>query len=371
MNPLKTIKSILPVIFISISVVLLMTVTGCEGPEGPAGVDGIAGVDGVDGVDGADGNLTCISCHNSDVQQENRFAYNSSQHASGSISLDYAGGRASCARCHGHEGFVEFMTTGSVADNIGNPTQITCQTCHSLHTTFDSLNYALRTDGAPVDYLLDDSSYDVGEGTNLCATCHQPRRGYSDYDDESHADSAMVTSTHAGPHHGPQSAVLSGMAGDDRLGSVDITALGAGTHESVGCNGCHMHKGDDLEVGGHTFWPNVDKCGTCHAGASDFDINSYITDLDVKIATLQAHLVAASGQGIERVDGVWSVIADSTVHGILHLDSDGAAHPAVGQFERDVFSAFWNYMVATEDKSHGVHNPNYVEALIDNALEAF
>jgi hypothetical protein len=35
-----------------------------------------------------------------------------------------------------------------------------------------------------------------------------------------------------------------------------------------------------------------------------------------------------------------------------------------------VAQAFFNWIGLTEDRSKGVHNPRYIEALIDNSIEA-
>lgn len=66
--------------------------------------------------------------------------------------------------------------------------------------------------------------------------------------------------------------------------------------------------------------------------------------LEAKIATLKTKLTAA---GL--------------------LDKTGA--PVVGKYPAAKADALWNYLlVAVEDKSHGVHNMPYAEALIDAAL---
>lgn len=320
---------------ISLSIIMIFTMA-CEGPQGEPGADG------VDGIAGVDASVSCISCHSTEVKADNEMAYRRSQHALGET-LDYAGGRSGCARCHSGTGFVEFQETGEVIANLNNPEAISCKSCHGLHTTFEEDDYALRMDDT-LHLLIDDLVEVTLGASNLCATCHQPRKAYTYYDDGA-GDSVYVSSTHAGPHHGPQSTVLLGLGGDERIGSTDITALGPATHgTSVKCIGCHMHESTDETVGGHTWWPNVAKCQECHSGVSDFDVNGYITATDIKIETLFSKLLTI---------------------GIL----DSAGHPVVDTFTRDEFSAFWNYMTVVEDRSHGVHNPAYVKALLDNSLE--
>ncbi|MCK5332017.1 MAG: hypothetical protein KAK01_11450 [Candidatus Marinimicrobia bacterium] len=320
-------------------IMVAMSSIGCEGPEGQAGADG---VDGIDGVDGVDGNVTCLSCHEESNMLEIRFEYNQSQHASGDISLDYAGGRSSCAECHSGSGFVEFMVTGDVEANH-TPTAITCNSCHGLHTDFTEEFPALRiTADATID--LWDGTTETFGASNMCAFCHQPRRGYLDYDDTvAGDDSASITSSHAGPHHGPQAGVLLGTIGDGRNGttSIDVT----NQHASVACVDCHMESGD------HSFWPKIESCTTCHSGLTTFDRDGFQTDIEADMVLIREELVAVHALGTDTVEGVVEY------------------HPHVGKISGTEFSAWWNYMVVVEDKSLGIHNPKFVEKLVANAKE--
>ena len=123
-------------------------VTGCEGPEGPMGpagtngTDGTNGTNGTDGTNGVDGNVSCLECHSADNPQSKLEEFHRSAHSAGAIAVDYAGGRASCAECHSHEGFLEYDRTGTVAEDITNPSAWECKTCHNIHTTFEQTDYA-------------------------------------------------------------------------------------------------------------------------------------------------------------------------------------------------------------------------------------
>ena len=130
------------ILTMAICAVAFAFVTGCEGPEGPQGPKGDKGDQGDQGIQGDQGpqgdagNVTCLECHEGDGIQEKQAQFHQSQHASGAIAVDYAGGRASCAQCHSHEGFVEFARTGSVGADIINPSAWQCKTCHNIHDTF-------------------------------------------------------------------------------------------------------------------------------------------------------------------------------------------------------------------------------------------
>jgi hypothetical protein len=41
-----------------------------------------------------------------------------------------------------------------------------------------------------------------------------------------------------------------------------------------------------------------------------------------------------------------------------------------GTYPVKLASCFWNYSLFEEDKSEGIHNPDYMEALLTNTKEA-
>lgn len=166
---------------------------------------------------------TCLSCHSDDFKTQVEFQFNQSAHRAGAIAVDYAGGRASCAECHSHEGFVEFAATGDVAENITLPTGWQCKTCHNIHQTFEKDDYAMRL-AEPITFIYDETVIADFGNSNLCANCHQSRRSgpydmggeMVDTDDDDVDDFTVpagdfyITSTHYGPHHGAQANVLHG-----------------------------------------------------------------------------------------------------------------------------------------------------------------
>ena len=336
---MKSKKVILFTVVIAFSFLLMQCTK--EGPMGPPGADGL---------NGQDGNVVCLECHsaeNADAVMAlfmQSIHYQSVTQYNGQPTYIYAGegeNRKSCAPCHTHEGFVEVMFTGrdTLVEALVGPSHITCETCHSNHQSFDfetdGQDYALRLTEATT-LLVGGDVVDLGGTSNACLFCHQPRRGWDSYDDGSysHPDSVYISSSHAGPHHGPQAIVLigkGGIADGDESGHIDL-----------GCTGCHMGEAG-TDIGGHSFWPNVANCTECHSDATDFDVNGSQTALHTKVESLKTKLQTA---GVLDVDG----------------------HTVVGVYHRDVFQAWWNFMVVEEDKSMGVHNPGYCEALIDDAI---
>ncbi len=357
--------------------------SSCEGPaglDGTDGADGTDGIDGTDGTDGVDGNVTCLVCHNVESKEAIASEFAASQHASGSIAVAYAGGRSSCAQCHSHEGFLEFARTGDVANNFTSPSPWECSTCHDLHTDFEGTDYAFR-DGDAVTFVAD-ATVTLDEGNNnTCINCHQSRRTVAGYDNKTENDTitrkftgediavyttaavgptgsitldetgtvdtlvvvfdvpvathAYISSTHAGPHHGPQANVWSGQA----AGVVDGTAYGP---HAPGCVSCHMGP-----ESGHTFHPVEDNCAVCHSSP--------------KLPGLDA-----------TADRLEDIALELEVIHAIHIDESwesgdplfGAAHPVYASLARDDFNAWWDFMVVLEDRSKGAHNPVYVNTLL-------
>ncbi len=310
---------------------------GEAGPAGPAGPEGPAGPAGPAGADGADaslGDLTCAECHNdTTLLTGKQTAWSESLHGTGEAYV--RGSSASCAGCHSGGGFSAMVAAGqnpgSVEAGDPNPTRQDCRACHEIHTSYTSADWALATTDAVDLYAFEGVTYDGGEG-NLCVNCHQPRRQI-----EAAVDGMIeVTSTHWGPHHGPQSAMLLGIAG-----AGDVSGSPSSHYNMVEgtCVTCHMGEGAS-----HTFEPVDAVCADCHG--EDFDYSEAQAEVQEMLDELEAGLIAKG----------W-------------LDEEG--HPAVTQVPEAEAAALWNWIyIAHEDKSLGVHNMNYTKALIEAGLAA-
>jgi hypothetical protein len=284
--------------------------------------------------------LTCTECHNDTAIITGKKApWETSVHGAGTAA-EYAGGRDGCAACHSGASFSKMVAEGSTPDawegDIADVTHQDCRTCHQIHTSFTSEDWALETTAAVPLYAFEDVTYDGGAG-NLCANCHQPRRALA-LDEEGLVD---VTSTHWGPHHGPQAAMLMGTGG-----AGEAADGSPGAHYSMvegTCVSCHLGENDN-----HTFLPGVGACQDCHADIEDFDFSGLQTEVDAMLAEL--------GEKLEA-------------EGMYELE---AGHPVVGKYEAAKGEALWNYIyIAVEDGSRGVHNPSYIKALLEASLAAF
>jgi formate-dependent nitrite reductase cytochrome c552 subunit len=210
--------------------------------------------------------------------------------------------------------------------------------------------FALRLNG-PVMWIADegygDTSIDFGDNSNTCANCHQSRRAEPNISDP--GETFEITSVHYGPHHGAMSNVLAGALFAEIPGSLPYN--GASPHVGIGvtCVSCHMSTYTD-GTGGHTWWPNIDNCTGCHPGATDFDINQVQTDTQALLDQLRDLLL---DQGV-----------------IEWVEEDMAYEPVLGTYQMEQAQAFFNWIGLTEDRSLGVHNSDYVKALLTNSIEA-
>lgn len=350
---------------IGISVVAFAFFVSCEGPVGPVGPIGLAGTDGTDGVDG---NVTCLACHSTGNIQNVKEQFSQSVHSAGQVAVDYAGGRASCARCHSSEGFIEYAANGTVAENISAPSAWECKTCHDIHETFDEVDFAsiLRL-ADPIAFIFDEAvTADFGN-SNLCANCHQSRRAEPNTTDP--GATFAITSTHYGPHHGAQSNVLYGVGFAQIVGSMSYPAAGSATHmtaETGKCTGCHMATYGNGQ-GGHTFNPAIDACTECHAGATDFDINGVRTAIATQLDELR-DLLVVRGVLVQAVEDIYELNPETGNIDLVTVI--GGYHPVVGTYSMAEAQAFFNWTGLDEDRSQGVHNPAYVKALLTNSIEA-
>ena len=306
------------------------------GPAGPAGPEGPAGPPGPAGESAMATDLSCTECHNDTALiTGKKAAWTDSIHGSGEAFV--RGSSASCAGCHSGGAFSEMVAAGLRPDQVEsgdpNPTHQDCRTCHQIHTTFTGEDWALETDAAVTLFAYgEDVVYDGGKG-NLCGTCHQPRRAFAVGDD----GMVNVNSTHWGPHHGPQTAMLLGIAG---AGEVEGKAAAHYSMVEDTCVSCHVGENDD-----HSFEPNIAACQECHADIEDFDFSGLQTEVDAMAEELHELLEAAD------------------------MYHDG--HPVVGLYEPNKAAALWNYILITaEDSSHGVHNPSYTKALLEWSIAA-
>jgi hypothetical protein len=293
---------------------------------------------------------SCFTCHGEDgLLLAAEGEWRNSIHASGN-NVDYTNRLgSSCPQCHDHQGFVEYLATGSVSPPYDQVSSIHCFTCHSPHVRG---NLSLRTD-AP--YTLENGEIFNHGPANLCVNCHHSRLSAATITDN------QPVSEHWGPHHGPQGDLLNASNGYEFDGYDYGNTGHANIFNNVGCIGCHMgnpqtHIG--YRIGGHSFnmvyydiiedtaLTLVGVCQQCHPSTESFDHDGIQTEVDSLLEELETLLYAA---------------------GVIGAD----AHPFDDDTIPDVnvAGALYNFLVVEEDRSHGVHNPEYIVDLLESAIE--
>ncbi|MFV0377895.1 MAG: hypothetical protein ACK5JD_11420 [Mangrovibacterium sp.] len=311
---IKTIIHLLPVVAL-----LLFVMPSCV-KEGPPGLDG---------------GDSCLECHNNSTLSVINTDFAESKHVKGT---SWARGASSdCSPCHSNEGFLASLAGSSATST--NP--LTCTACHTHGTVpvfedEDGEPVFLRTTD-PVILLGGGATLDLGSASNLCANCHQPRGVVPSPDATT---GVIAVTTRFGPHHGPQSTMLAGMGLYPFTGSKSIPTEKSHAHVSAGCTTCHMDEGS------HTFGkPEFAACSDCHGTLTSFDYKGVQTSVTSLMDQIKAKLITAGA-----------------------LNATGAI--VAGSYSPTVARALWNYTSVSEDKSEGVHNPDYIIAILTNTLEA-
>ena len=108
--------------------------------------------------------------------------------------------------------------------------------------------------------------------------------------------------------------------------------------------------------GGHTFNPTVLACTSCHGELEDFDYNGAQTEVAELLVELRDILLEKG------------VIVGDEEHGYHPVNERD--NPGEATFSMVQAQAFFNWIGLEEDRSLGVHNPNYVNALLKNSIAA-
>jgi len=220
------------------------------------------------------------------------------------------------------------------------------------------------------------------------------------------------TSSHWGPHHGPQSTFLEGIQGMEIAGSVAYLAPGSATHRaSSSCVECHMgndENGNPNSSDNHQWLSNDNSCLNCH-GTVPSEVSGFASQMEELKVLIEAvvgweyqysivrdtngdPVYVADNDGnltkLQFLDIDGNVTTKSSEYVIL-TDTDGVTkltqpftgvvhdgHPTTGFYGRGVYwpigaaEAGWNYLLLEEDSSHGIHNPAYAKALLTNSIES-
>jgi hypothetical protein len=398
---------------------IIAAMTGCEGRTGPEGKDASESA-----LEGFAPGIKCATCHNPDLDTTYRVLakevqYEASGHFDGG---DFTRNSFDCAGCHTNEGFFERYSRG-FANETFNPTAPSgpicnqgypnasppgCFTCHSPHSR---ANFTVRDSNAVNIFTLiagqTTQQWNSSNASNLCVKCHQPRMTSTfmwrsgttpaswqpDPSKTNITDTAKIYTSRWNNHvSGEPVQTLLGFGGVEIPGptpynnSYHTTLVSMRT---LGCEDCHMATvNSSNQNGGHTFWVrylasgstspsyNVNGCNVtgCHTGLTASATDAYWgkrTIIIGKIAQLANMMmdttitkkwslpqggkaIAWVTSSVSGIDTTWSVNASGTKPLII-----------VPAFKT---GALWNLQQIQYEKSHGMHNYQYVNALLDNSI---
>ena len=288
----------------------------------------------------------------------------------------------------------------------------TCQTCHDPHKT------TLRVDGDSGVNAAGFNVQNAGAGA-LCIVCHNSRNGavYAD----------TVLASWSAPHTPSQSDVFAGRNAiffggtQAQLGTTPAALPNEAAHKILGdtCVTCHVTLiPADIQAQytpantNHTFRSSFQVCVNCH-GANIGDIvasqvDGKMTDLSNALGVLFRTKINANGTDAMTVypinpdgsvgdnplpskvtiaAGSVQVVALSTVHGspaLIVTLTDGktmyaagvssfkyggaALFPVTTGPQQIAAAAFYNYLYVQGGAAHGVHNPSFVNGVLDATM---
>jgi hypothetical protein len=240
---------------------------------------------------------------------------------------------------------------------------IACATCHDPHDEKNPGQVRTTANVPLVTANGESPVIDIGGTGKLCMHCHHARRG-----PESQIQDGY---DHFGPHANPQADMLAGKSAYHAVAAVDFEWADP-SHLKVqnSCKTCHLNMIEygvvaDSAVTGHEFLPKVEACASCHGVISSFRDIKALDDFD--------------GNGViegvqDEVEGLMTILEDALVdsfaaRGIIitgeELPDSLGSLTATSLLMRE---AGYNYVFVLDDKSLGIHNPDYCVQLLQQSI---
>ena len=233
---------------------------------------------------------------------------------------------------------------------------ISCPVCHDPHDATNPGQIRTVADVQLATANGESPIITIGGVGKLCMQCHHARRA---------GESQIANGyDHFGPHANPQADMMAGKTGYHAVAPAGfVWATPSHLNVSNSCKTCHLNMAEydgTTAVTGHTFLPTVAACANCHGTITDFDDIMALEDFD--------------GDG--TVEGIQSEVA-----GLLHVLEEALVADGLDTTGTDILGALgdtltstlvqreagWNYAFVEEDKSHGVHNPDYAVQLLQQS----
>jgi hypothetical protein len=366
----------------------------------------------------------CAVCHGEPLRHGRFQQWQLSGHANYELAIDESES-GSCARCHTGNGFLAWLPVLLDDDPATDPLDdvdvdwtadevhpLTCVACHDPHdigtVSGNESNATVWISGDTPPLIAGYTVYGAGQGA-ICMTCHNSRRGLRN--DDTFATVVGTAEAARAPHGSSQTDVLMGQ----NAFFVEVGVRGAHSYVEDTCVNCHMEQTPPPDLlaynqGGlnHTFYAGIDICAKCHeemvdgesAVASFTDASDTLQLLlEDALLSLIAELTAAgnsidlSGEAtitnagdianlvfgetrgrqaitVELTDG--TSFGPYRMNDIAVLDGTGAEDPPeLYDFaDERLIKAGWNWNLANNDGSKGIHNPTFVATFMDASIDA-
>lgn len=265
----------------------------------------------------------------------------------------------SCGKCHSGDAFYRIILMNeTVADDeyagvaIESLNAIECAVCHNPHQ--QTGNAATPEDGRDFQLRYPEVANPTATNTvdaatnptrfNLCGQCH-------------HSRGREWTATSRGPHHSVQSNVYAGeMPVPEDTSPLVPSRVSVHSFAPEQCATCHLYRQDfqDEEapaIAGHTFEVNTQSCATAGCHPSQAQANAALTTLQSEMQT--------------RLDTVLALLGDPADWEYSATGGPDSAGQA--QLSDAVKQARFIVKYVEGDGSLGMHNPDYVRALLQYA----
>lgn len=358
----------------------------------------------------------CGSCHGEPARHGRYQQWQLSSHANYELATDESQS-GTCSKCHTANGFLAWLPV-LLGDVPGDPEDSvtvtwtadqahpqTCQACHDPHAigtvSGDASNATVRISGDTPMLLAGYQATDVGKGA-ICLTCHNTRRGLRN-------DSTWDgTDAERAPHLGAQGDVLMGQ-------NAYFVPVGQRSYHSLlenSCVDCHMQATPPPDLlsyqqGGtnHTFFASREICADCHNVVTADDVQGPVEmKLEELQATIEGKILEKIGEftsagAVIDLGGDTAITSAAEVAAIHFEESHGRQGmsvefvggdtmgpyamnsvaviypgadpvPLYAQMGDYIAKAGWNYFLIHSDSSRGVHNPSWVNQVLDTSITA-
>lgn len=260
---------------------------------------------------------------------------------------------SNCYKCHYTDGFIGAAASGNVESfnyPMGTPVpvdtpNVSCDICHDPHRQSTNNPVGIRT----------------GSAGSVCGTCHEKkwqnatlRATAGEIDNGFHWEDYSQYQGSGNPHLKTNGCVMCHMATD----ITDADPLGIAR---VGGHGLRMRDvGADGDPGTDDDLLNIGVCQPCHKDTDNFDIHGFQTKIKSKLTELGNLLKGANHEFLPP----FQPGKCATCH-------RGGTLPFINETADEILnSAYKNYSLIVHDRSFGVHNPSYIERLLDDSIIA-